>query len=201
MRSEESGSGPGKRGGRATGDCGVLRVVAPLLLALQAGQAPKGQDAQARPTFRTRVEYVEVDATVNDNAGQFVSDLKKGDFEILEDGKTQTIDRIEVIDVPVEPRSLPVDDVYAVTAYGVLSRGLISGHWSKGEAKAGDFRSHSQGSRDPPRQSVSVAGRILHLRFKMIDDDPELAAVAGRHRRTACRWDVAHPYYQRRARE
>ncbi len=28
----------------------------------------------------------------------------------------------------------------AVTAYGVLSRGLISGHWRKGEAGAGDFR-------------------------------------------------------------
>ena len=31
----------------------------------------------------------------------------------------------------------------AVTAYGVLSRGLISGHWSKGAAAAGDLRSHS----------------------------------------------------------
>jgi aryl-alcohol dehydrogenase-like predicted oxidoreductase len=31
----------------------------------------------------------------------------------------------------------------AVTAYGVLSRGLISGHWSKDAAGAGDFRVHS----------------------------------------------------------
>ncbi|WP_262297307.1 aldo/keto reductase [Microvirga sesbaniae] len=30
-----------------------------------------------------------------------------------------------------------------LTAYGVLSRGLISGHWSKGQAGAGDFRAHS----------------------------------------------------------
>jgi aryl-alcohol dehydrogenase-like predicted oxidoreductase len=30
-----------------------------------------------------------------------------------------------------------------VTAYGVLSRGLISGHWRKGVAGAGDFRAHS----------------------------------------------------------
>ena len=30
-----------------------------------------------------------------------------------------------------------------VTAYGVLSRGLISGHWSKGQAGQGDFRAHS----------------------------------------------------------
>lgn len=30
-----------------------------------------------------------------------------------------------------------------ITAYGVLSRGLISGHWSKGKASPGDFRAHS----------------------------------------------------------
>ncbi len=32
----------------------------------------------------------------------------------------------------------------AITAYGVLSRGLISGHWNKGQTQsAGDFRNHS----------------------------------------------------------
>jgi aryl-alcohol dehydrogenase-like predicted oxidoreductase len=30
-----------------------------------------------------------------------------------------------------------------VTAYGVLARGLISGHWRKGAAAPGDFRAHS----------------------------------------------------------
>lgn len=30
-----------------------------------------------------------------------------------------------------------------VTAYGVLSRGPISGHWQKGTTQAGDFRGHS----------------------------------------------------------
>ncbi len=30
-----------------------------------------------------------------------------------------------------------------ITAYGVLSRGLISGHWQKGKQAAGDFRSYS----------------------------------------------------------
>ncbi|MBQ0823574.1 aldo/keto reductase [Microvirga sp. HBU67558] len=30
-----------------------------------------------------------------------------------------------------------------ITAYGVLSRGLISGHWRKDQAGAGDFRAHS----------------------------------------------------------
>ncbi len=30
-----------------------------------------------------------------------------------------------------------------ITAYGVLSRGLISGHWTKGNTGHGDFRTHS----------------------------------------------------------
>lgn len=30
-----------------------------------------------------------------------------------------------------------------ITAYGVLSRGLISGHWQKEQASGGDFRAHS----------------------------------------------------------
>ena len=36
-------------------------------------------------------------------------------------------------------RALGID----ITAYGVLSRGLISGHWSKDSAGAGDFRGHN----------------------------------------------------------
>ncbi len=44
-----------------------------------------------------------------------------------------------------------------ITAYGVLSRGLISGHWSKDQAKPGDFRSHT------PRFSGENVDRNLAL--------------------------------------
>jgi VWFA-related protein len=83
-------------------------LLAPLLLSLQGEQAPKGQKGQPPVTFRARVEYVQVDATVYDAAGQFVLDLTKDDFEVFEDGKKQNVDRVEVIDVPVEPRSWPM---------------------------------------------------------------------------------------------
>jgi aryl-alcohol dehydrogenase-like predicted oxidoreductase len=46
----------------------------------------------------------------------------------------------------VEDRILPVlrELGIGMTAYGVLSRGLISGHWDKDQGKAqGDFRAHS----------------------------------------------------------
>ena len=44
-----------------------------------------------------------------------------------------------------------------VTAYGVLARGLISGHWAKGAAKPGDFRTHA------PRFSSENIDRNLAL--------------------------------------
>jgi VWFA-related protein len=85
-------------------------LVAPLLLSLHGDQATKDQKAQkdqAPATFKLRVDYVQVDATVVDKAGQFIVDLSKDDFEVLEDGKPQTIDRVEMVNVPVEPRTLP----------------------------------------------------------------------------------------------
>jgi aryl-alcohol dehydrogenase-like predicted oxidoreductase len=44
-----------------------------------------------------------------------------------------------------------------ITAYGVLSRGLISDHWRKGAAEKGDFRAHS------PRFQGENADRNLAL--------------------------------------
>lgn len=45
----------------------------------------------------------------------------------------------------IEDRVLPAcrELGIGVTAYGVLSRGLISGHWNKQQAGQGDFRAHS----------------------------------------------------------
>ena len=45
----------------------------------------------------------------------------------------------------IEARVLPAARALGIgiTAYGVLSRGLISGHWRKGGAGAGDFRARS----------------------------------------------------------
>jgi aryl-alcohol dehydrogenase-like predicted oxidoreductase len=45
----------------------------------------------------------------------------------------------------IEPEILPTcrELGIGITAYGVLSRGLISGHYAKAPAAAGDFRAHS----------------------------------------------------------
>lgn len=78
-------------------------AVAPLLLTVHAQQ--KGQQTQkSQATFRVRIEYVEVDAIVNDKSGNFIADLKKDEFEVFEDGKKQNVERLELVNVPVEPR-------------------------------------------------------------------------------------------------
>ena len=52
-------------------------------------------------TFRSEVNYVEVDAVVKDAQGNFVRDLRQGEFQILEDGVPQAVTAFSLIDIPV----------------------------------------------------------------------------------------------------
>jgi VWFA-related protein len=62
--------------------------------ALLVAQAPE------QPTFRVQVDAVEVDAFVTDAAGKVVTDLTQDDFEILENGKPQTITSFSLVNIP-----------------------------------------------------------------------------------------------------
>ncbi len=53
----------------------------------------------ATPTFRTSVLLTELDVIAHDAAGRLVEGLTPDDFEVVEDGTTQTVDSIEFIDV------------------------------------------------------------------------------------------------------
>ena len=90
-----------------------LRLAALLVLfagaALTADQNPpphpppaQQQPQQQGPTFRVRVDYVEVDIVVTDKQGNLVRDLKKEDFQVLEDNKAQQIATFTTVDIPVE---------------------------------------------------------------------------------------------------
>ena len=79
---------------------GVLSIVATALWCIAA--------SAQNPTFRLQVEYVEVDVRVTDSKGNFVRDLTKDDFQILEDGKPQTVAAFSLVDIPIEPSSQAV---------------------------------------------------------------------------------------------
>jgi VWFA-related protein len=80
-----------------------------LGVAVQAQQPPPAPPSgQAPPTFRVEVNYVEVDATVTDAAGNQVSDLTAADFEVLEDGKPQKISAFSLVNIPVERADRPL---------------------------------------------------------------------------------------------
>ena len=59
------------------------------LVLVLSGVAGRAQD-QRKP-FKTGVALVTTDVVVRDKSGQFISDLKIGDFEVLEDGIRQTL--------------------------------------------------------------------------------------------------------------
>ena len=73
------------------------------------GQQPPGTAAQPPTvTFRTEVNYVEVDAIVTDAQGTFVRNLSKDDFEVLEEGKKQDLTVMSLVDIPIERPDAPL---------------------------------------------------------------------------------------------
>ncbi len=74
----------------------VLLVFAALVLRI----AVPAQD-QGRGTIRVNVNLVMVDTTVKTKAGQIMADLKKGDFEIREDGVAQKIEVFSRDELPL----------------------------------------------------------------------------------------------------
>jgi VWFA-related protein len=86
-----------------------LLLVFCCVAGLSAQQAPPTPVLDAPPVmFRTEINYVEVDATVTDAQGNPVMDLTQADFEVLEDGKPQTISTFAVVNIPIVHNDRPV---------------------------------------------------------------------------------------------
>ena len=88
--------------GRLSGKVFVAAVVLGACLAVPVASQSPSQQASQPPTFKAEVEYVEVDALVIDERGAIVRDLRKEDFQIFEDGKSQSILGFTFVDVPIE---------------------------------------------------------------------------------------------------
>jgi len=63
---------------------------------------PPGQTTAPPVEYSVDVSLVEVDAVVTDANGRVIRDLKASDFQVLEDGKPQTIDRVSFVEIPIE---------------------------------------------------------------------------------------------------
>lgn len=87
----------------------LLLLLSTAWLAGQQAAPPAQPPPSTRPdpqmppiTFRAEINYVEVDAVVVDAQGKFVRDLRKDDFQVLEDGKPQDVSAFSLVEIPIE---------------------------------------------------------------------------------------------------
>ena len=77
-----------------------LRIFLASLLTL--GYLTAYAQEPQRPTFRAQVEVIQLDAFVTDRDGHPVPNLQIDDFELLEDGKAQTISTFSEVNIPID---------------------------------------------------------------------------------------------------
>jgi len=102
-----------------------LPPVATLLCCVLAAPAIRTQ----QPTFRSAVEYVQIDAVVTGRDGRPVKGLTQADFEIVERGRPQTVATFQFIDVASTRRTAadvkttaPAIDVVASNVHSIAGR-------------------------------------------------------------------------------
>src|SRR4051812_21715807 len=80
-----------------------MRSTTSLILAATLMQAAPAQPPAQQPpvTFKVEVNYVEIDANVEDEQGKFVRNLTRDDFQIVEDGKPQALTAFAMVDIPI----------------------------------------------------------------------------------------------------
>jgi VWFA-related protein len=83
----------------------VASVAAQDPVASRQAQVPPGSKQQPTApavSYDVDVPLVEVDAVVTDEQGHVIRDLRADEFQVLEDGTPQTIDRVSFVEIPIE---------------------------------------------------------------------------------------------------
>lgn len=106
----------------------VLMLIAASVAGQNTPQVPaSGASSQQHGiTFRTEIEYVEVDAVVTDEQDRPVGDLTIDDFEVLEDGRPQRVDVFLPLHLPFAAARSTVEWSGAPPEPDVRSNGLSS---------------------------------------------------------------------------
>jgi VWFA-related protein len=105
----------------------MMRTTIPLLLLVTLAQTPPQPPSQPPVTFKVEVNYVEIDANVTDEQGNFVRSLTKEDFQVLEDGKPQALTAFSMVDIPIERVDPPLFSKAAIPADVVTNRRPFEG--------------------------------------------------------------------------
>ena len=101
---------------RASARGRLVRLLSIAALTLWVAVPSARQSVQRRPTFRAGVELIYVNVVVRDGSGNIVRNLKKEDFTLVEDDKTQAITAFDFEEVPSEaiPATEPVEPVLPI---------------------------------------------------------------------------------------
>jgi hypothetical protein len=85
-----------------------LILAAVLLQAAPQRPAPQPPSPQPPITFKVEVNYVEIDANVQEEQGNFIRNLTRADFQVTEDVKPQTLTVFSMVDIPIERADPPL---------------------------------------------------------------------------------------------
>ena len=81
----------------------LARALSIVLVAFLVSAPSAQQPPQRRPTIRAGVELIYVNVVVRDGSGNIVRNLKREDFSLVEDDKTQVITAFDFEEVPADP--------------------------------------------------------------------------------------------------
>ncbi len=104
-----------------------MRTTLSIALVAALAQAAAQPPQQPPVTFKVEVNYVEVDATVTDAQGNFVRNLTRDDFQVVEDGAPQTLSAFAMVDIPIEHVDPPLYSKTAILPDVVSNRRPFDG--------------------------------------------------------------------------
>jgi VWFA-related protein len=110
-----------------------MRITLALIVLATLAQTPAPAPAAAPPpqqpavTFKVEVNYVEIDANVTDEQGNFVRSLTRDDFQVVEDGKPQALTAFSMVDIPIERVDPPLFAKAAIPPDVVTNRTPFEG--------------------------------------------------------------------------
>jgi hypothetical protein len=145
----------------------AMRITAAVALMAICIQGSTSVAQTPTPTFKGGVELVRTDAIVRDARGQFIADLKAGEFEVYEDGVKQEIVAPTMIhggrefnaDLVLELAELTRAANRAnATIYAIDPRGLAAGPDIDADVRVPEWNAYVRRSQDSLRVMAEETG-------------------------------------------